>query len=386
MAHLVPQSESVHKLAQLRAADRLGRDYADAMVTTQMAKFAGQLLVKESGLFSRAGSVISRGTAGIKKSVGKLFKRKAAPGPTRRIVQAPTTIRPEPRTPKGPRAQAGQVMPGGGTAPARPRTGPSYYEEFQKQAPRAQPAARTSRYEEFQRQAPRTSQPGSYYEEFQSPGRVVPPQQAQAAAPAGGGPYRRPSPPPTQPMQPVRQPVVEEVSRRPGQGPRSISAQQQQAAAQRGGRVASPAAQAAPGAGAPAPQPTAGQVQQQAADTASAAAEQVKQRAERGQAKQEAAGAQKTEGKQQAGKKGDQAAEEVSPGILGTMWRYRRPLAAAGAVGGMYGLARGAGWAARQLEHTSGQPLAYGAGWSPVPYGYGYTPYGPGVPTRGPGG
>jgi hypothetical protein len=59
---------------------------------------------------------------------------------------------------------------------------------------------------------------------------------------------------------------------------------------------------------------------------------------------------------------------------------------AVGALGaGAYGAYKAAPWAARQVEQTSGMPLAYGGGWSPTPYGYGNTPYGSGVQTMGPG-
>lgn len=55
-------------------------------------------------------------------------------------------------------------------------------------------------------------------------------------------------------------------------------------------------------------------------------------------------------------------------------------------VGGLgYGLYKGVPWAAQQLERTSTSPMAYGGGWSPVPYGYGYNPYGPSTPTMGSG-
>jgi len=62
---------------------------------------------------------------------------------------------------------------------------------------------------------------------------------------------------------------------------------------------------------------------------------------------------------------------------------WGRALPWVGAAGLGYGLYKGVPWAARQLEATSTTPLAYGGGWSPVPYGYGYSPYGPGMPTMG---
>jgi hypothetical protein len=60
-------------------------------------------------------------------------------------------------------------------------------------------------------------------------------------------------------------------------------------------------------------------------------------------------------------------------------------LAAGGIGAGAYGAAKAIPWAARQVEQTSAMPLAYGGGWSPTPYGYGYSPYGSGVQTMGPG-
>ena len=44
-----------------------------------------------------------------------------------------------------------------------------------------------------------------------------------------------------------------------------------------------------------------------------------------------------------------------------------------------YGLTKAVPWAARQLEQGGGGSMAYGGGWSPVPYGYGYSPYGAGA-------
>ena len=62
-----------------------------------------------------------------------------------------------------------------------------------------------------------------------------------------------------------------------------------------------------------------------------------------------------------------------------------KALGAVGALGAGYGLYKGVPWAANQIAETSAMPLAYGGGWSPTPYGYGYSPYGSGVPTMGPG-
>jgi hypothetical protein len=64
-------------------------------------------------------------------------------------------------------------------------------------------------------------------------------------------------------------------------------------------------------------------------------------------------------------------------------WGAALPWMAVGGAG--YGLYKGVPWAARQLEASSTTPMAYGGGWSPVPYGYGHSPYGAGVPTMGPG-
>jgi hypothetical protein len=68
-------------------------------------------------------------------------------------------------------------------------------------------------------------------------------------------------------------------------------------------------------------------------------------------------------------------------GKKGFGWGRALPWMAVGGLG--YGLYKGVPWAARQLESASATPMAYGGGWSPVPYGYGHTPYGPGTPTMG---
>jgi len=62
-------------------------------------------------------------------------------------------------------------------------------------------------------------------------------------------------------------------------------------------------------------------------------------------------------------------------------WRRALPYMGVGAAG--YGLYKGVPWAMRNLEAASTTPMASGAGWSPVSYGYGHTPYGPGTPSMG---
>jgi hypothetical protein len=81
-------------------------------------------------------------------------------------------------------------------------------------------------------------------------------------------------------------------------------------------------------------------------------------------------------------------ATKSAPASTGAPEKYRGaslgralPYAAVGALG--YGAYKAVPWAARQLEATSTTPMAYGAGWSPVPYGYGHSPYGSGVQTMG---
>ena len=69
--------------------------------------------------------------------------------------------------------------------------------------------------------------------------------------------------------------------------------------------------------------------------------------------------------------------------LLPAMWKHRGALGAAGVLGAGYGGVKGLQWGARQLEQTSNSPLAQGGGWSPTPYGYGYSPYGSGSPTMG---
>lgn len=71
----------------------------------------------------------------------------------------------------------------------------------------------------------------------------------------------------------------------------------------------------------------------------------------------------------------------VSPKGKGMGWGRALPWMAAGGLG--YGLYKGVPWAARQLEQSSASPMAHGGGWSPTPYGYGYSPYGQGSPNMG---
>lgn len=77
------------------------------------------------------------------------------------------------------------------------------------------------------------------------------------------------------------------------------------------------------------------------------------------------------------------AAAKAAKGVKGFGWGKALPWLGLG--GAAYGLYKGVPWLARQLEQTSTTPMAHGLGWSPVPYGYGYTPYGEGMQTMGPG-
>ncbi len=92
---------------------------------------------------------------------------------------------------------------------------------------------------------------------------------------------------------------------------------------------------------------------------------------------------------QQTAKASQQAAKAAKQGTQtaakskGTGWGRALPYAGVGALG--YGLYKGVPWAARQMEQTSTTPMAYGAGWSPVQYGYGQNRYGPSVATMGSG-
>jgi hypothetical protein len=65
---------------------------------------------------------------------------------------------------------------------------------------------------------------------------------------------------------------------------------------------------------------------------------------------------------------------------------WGKPLALAGTAALGYGAYRAGKYGLQQMESVSGQPMAYGGGWSPTPYGYGYSPYGHGTPTMGRGG
>jgi hypothetical protein len=67
----------------------------------------------------------------------------------------------------------------------------------------------------------------------------------------------------------------------------------------------------------------------------------------------------------------------------GFLRRNWKPVALGTAGLGALGAVSAAPGAVRMLENATASPWAYGAGWSPTPYGYGHTPYGPGTPTMG---
>lgn len=55
-----------------------------------------------------------------------------------------------------------------------------------------------------------------------------------------------------------------------------------------------------------------------------------------------------------------------------------------GAAGlGAYGLMKAVPWAVRAAREEGSMPMAAGGGWSPTPYGYGYTPWGNAAPNMG---
>ena len=79
-----------------------------------------------------------------------------------------------------------------------------------------------------------------------------------------------------------------------------------------------------------------------------------------------------------AGGPGEAVSEAGGAAAKGSGWKGKALLY--GGLGlGAYGLMKGVPWAARQLEAGGGGSMAYGGGWSPVPYGYGSTPYGAGA-------
>lgn len=91
-------------------------------------------------------------------------------------------------------------------------------------------------------------------------------------------------------------------------------------------------------------------------------------------------------GKVQEAPSSPPAQEAKKPFSVGRMmWKNKGLLGLGALAGGIYGGGKAIGWAARQAEQASSSPMAYGGGWSPTPYGYGYSPYGPGQPTMGPG-
>lgn len=80
-----------------------------------------------------------------------------------------------------------------------------------------------------------------------------------------------------------------------------------------------------------------------------------------------------------------------SPALLSSATRGVGPkkigLGKAGLLGaaglGAYGLTKAIPWAAQAAKEEGSMPMAAGGGWSPVPYGYGYTPWGNAAPNMG---
>jgi hypothetical protein len=372
VAHLIPQDEFLVKLSSLREADLLGRQLAMGRAVTELAKIAGAAFAQvdepemekiAAGMEKVAWDMVQQGElspeqfqflkeAGIFSSIGRFISKRA---PKLDIA-------------------AGKVR-------SRLR---SFGQRFKRQ-PRVAPSVP----QQAARPAPTTTGP-----RVRRKGKVQPAQQRQQgavmtergdirAAPASGGP------------------TVEHVQRRPGYKPSKPQATPTgytSGAAPTGAGRPATAPRSAPPAGAEqvggagGPYRRSGRVKEAPKEQPKSSTQRSQEMADQAATKQRTTQQQTTQ-QQTAQQTGQQPQQQQG------WWQRltgggqpKKPsyglgrLALYGGLGlGAYGLYKGVGWGARQLEQASTTPMAYGGGWSPVPYGYGHTPYGPGMPTMGPG-
>ena len=85
------------------------------------------------------------------------------------------------------------------------------------------------------------------------------------------------------------------------------------------------------------------------------------------------------------GSPGSVAPNSKSTGPQVKRFGMGKALAAGGLAAGAYGAYKAVPWAANKMDEANSTPMAYGGGWSPVPYGYGSNPYGQGMPSMGAG-
>lgn len=363
--HLVPQDEVLEKLAAIRSADTLGRQFAQERAVEKLAGMAGVFMahvqteegmdklaqsmviagelsleeyemLKEAGLGSLIAGVkgAAKGVGQVSKSVGKAIKATAVSAKNRvggRIADKVLQKTPKPTGMPGVR-YATSKPPASRVIPNTPAPTPA-----PGQVSRA-PLALPGRVQQAAPAAPPARPQAALAQTVPMPpsGRVapaaLPPAQAASTAMQEGRVVRRVRGTGRKPQQ--KPPVVET---RRGQGPRQpgqVTPKQQVGNKGKGSSVV---------------------------DTAVGVAENLPKSTE-----------------QEVSNSGDTGRLDTPKGYG---WKSALPWMTAGGLG--YGLYKGVPWAAKQLEQSSTVPMAYGGGWSPVPYGYGYSPYGPGMPTMG---
>lgn len=332
MPRLIPRSEYLEKRAALSLADSMGRELAHDRVVYALAEDVGQLL-KEAGFFSKVKEFIT----------GRFGKVKAPRISGRRGVEASRAV-----AAKSPAAKA--------------RAQQQYIQKNveQLQAAKATPSVQ-------QAAAPVTAPPGKVLP-AKAPQRGARLNRAELRARTGQDPYRTQA---AGAPQPAAAPAPAPAKPRPGQLrgreglPGKAPRRKGEAPAGEWGRRAR-GGYAAPGQVRPA---VGGEMPGKVV------------RAKEAPRKTEGLGGE-LEAKRRAEAERLTKGKGKMPGII------KYPLyGAAGLAGlGLYGAYKAAPHVLRTLEQTSTTPMAPSMGWSPTPYGYGYTPYGPGSPTMGYGG
>ena len=348
---VVPQDEVLQKLAAIQSADALGRMLAQDRAIEKLASAAGAIFahsMEEEDMEKLATSMVYSGElspyeyemlkeAGffgkVLKSVGRAAKSKvtgAAQSASKAMSNVKSNIKAKVRRPVKPSGQSRDWGTPGNVAPA--------------QAPK--PAARVKPSQNQSRDwAGQTRQPMSNAEYNRRASWDVRQKQMQPQTPAPGS-VRTPTPAPAAAQQPYMPPTRTAYVRPTTQAAApKVTTPPAYAPTMASGQVRAPTP--APGQVKAAPTQQAAQTSQKTAPAAT-----------------------------QTGKAVDAPKSPSS-------WGRVMPWLGLGGLG--YGLYKGVPWAAQQLEATSTSPMAYGGGWSPVPYGYGYNPYGPSTPTMGSG-